>query len=64
MEKRMQAHDDKFQELERKQAEQLEAVNKASEQTRLAFEKVQQEMDAMLSYLLRTSQQSRGNANP
>jgi heme/copper-type cytochrome/quinol oxidase subunit 2 len=25
---------------------------------------VQQEMDAMLSYLLRTSQQSRGNANP
>ena len=64
MEKRMQAQDDKFQELERKQEEQLEAVNKASEQTRLAFEKRQQEMDAMLSYLFRTSQQSQGNANP
>ena len=60
----MQAQDDKFQELERKQAEQLEAANKASEQTRLAFEKRQQEMDAMLSFLLRTSQQSQGNANP
>lgn len=64
MEMRMQAQEEKFQELERKQAERLEAINKSSEQTRLAFEKKQQEMDGLLAYLLRTSQQFQGNANP
>ena len=64
MEIRMQAQEEKFQELERKQAERLEAINNTSEETRLAFEKKQKEMDGLLAYLLRTSQQFQGNANP
>jgi hypothetical protein len=44
--------------MRKKQDDELEALKKSSEATRLAFEKRQKEMDGMLSYLLRMSQNS------
>jgi hypothetical protein len=58
MEERMQEQERKFEEMRNKQDDELEAVKKSSEANRLAFEKRQKEMDGMLSYLLRISQNS------
>lgn len=62
MEERMQEQERKFEELKRKQDDELEAVKKASEENRLAFEKRQKEMDGMLGYLLRMSQNSQSQS--
>jgi exonuclease VII large subunit len=62
MEARMQAQEQKFEELRRKQDEELAAVKKAQEEKALENEKRQQETEAMLNYLIRTSQgSSQGN---
>ena len=58
MEERMQEQERRFEEMRKKQDGELEAVKKSSEANRLAFEKRQKEMDGMLSYLLRMSQNS------
>jgi hypothetical protein len=62
MEERMQEQERKFEELRRKQDDELQAVKKASEENRLAFEKRQKEMDGMLGYLLRMSQNSQSQS--
>ena len=58
MEARMEAQDLKFDKLRLKQQEELAAVKRAQEEKTLAQEKRQQELDAMLSFLIRTTQQS------
>ena len=58
MEARMEAQDLKFEEQKLKQEEQLAALKKAQEEKALADEKKQQETEALLSFLLRTSQNS------
>lgn len=58
LEARMEAQDHKFEELRMKQEEELAAVKKAQEEKTVAHEKRQQEMEALLSFVLRTSQQS------
>jgi hypothetical protein len=62
MEERMQEQERKFEEMRKKQDDELEAVKKSSEANRLAFEKRQKEMDGMLSYLLRMSQNSQSQS--
>jgi hypothetical protein len=62
MEERMQEQERKFEEKRKKQDDELEAVKKSSEANRLAFEKRQKEMDGMLSYLLRMSQNSQSQS--
>lgn len=57
MEARMQAQEQKFEDMRRKQDEELEALKKSQEEKNLAAEKRHQEMEAMLSFLLRTSNQ-------
>ncbi|KAK1654032.1 hypothetical protein QYE76_071837 [Lolium multiflorum] len=66
MQARLQEQDEKFEEIRKKQEEELEAVKKAQEEKTLAYEKRLTEMDAVLNFLLRTSQppsmsQSQGN---
>lgn len=62
MEERMQEQERRFEEMRKKQDDELEAVKKSSEANRLAFEKRQKEMDGMLSYLLRMSQNSQSQS--
>jgi hypothetical protein len=62
MEERMQEQERKFEEMRKKQDDELEAVKKSSEANCLAFEKRQKEMDGMLSYLLRMSQNSQSQS--
>jgi hypothetical protein len=52
----------KFEEMRKKHDDELEAVKKSSEVNRLAFEKRQKEMDGMLSYLVRMSQNSQSQS--
>jgi hypothetical protein len=62
MEERMQEQERKFEEMRKKQDDELEAVKKSSKVNHLAFEKRQKEMDGMLSYLLRMSQNSQSQS--
>ena len=62
MEERMQEQERRFEEMRKKQDDELEAVKKSSKANRLAFEKRQKEMDGMLSYLLRMSQNSQSQS--
>jgi hypothetical protein len=62
MEEQMQEQERKFEEMRKKQDDELEAVKKSSEANHLAFEKRQKEMDGMLSYLLRMSQNSQSQS--
>jgi hypothetical protein len=62
MEERMKEQERKFEEMRNKQDDELEAVKKSSEANRLAFEKRQKEMDGMLSYPLRMSQNSQSQS--
>ena len=54
MEERMIAQEQKYEALRIKQEEELAAIKKEQDEKALAFEKRHQEMDAILSLLLRT----------
>ena len=57
MEERMEAQDQKFAEMKKKQEEDYAALMKAQAEKNIATEKKQQELEAMISFMLRTSQQ-------
>ena len=58
MDAKLKARDEKFEELRKKQEEEIEALKNAQAEKTLAYEKRQQEMDAVLSLLLRQSSQN------
>jgi ribosome-binding protein aMBF1 (putative translation factor) len=58
MDARMEAQGLKFEELRLKQEEELAAIKKYQEDKTAKQEKRPKEMEAMLNFLLRTSQQS------
>ena len=63
MEERMEAQDKKFAEMKKKQEEDYAALMKAQEEKNIATEKKQQELEAMISFMLRTSQQQGKGSN-
>jgi hypothetical protein len=55
MEKRVEAHDKKFEEIIKKQEEDHIALMQAQEQKNIATKKRQQELEGMVRFLLRTT---------
>jgi hypothetical protein len=56
MEKRVDAHDKKFEEIIKKQEEDHAALMQAQELKNIATEKRQQDLEGMVRFLLRTTQ--------
>jgi len=63
MEERMEAQDKEFAEMKMKQQQDYENLMKAQEEKNIANEKKQQELEAMLRFMLRTSQQQGQGSN-
>lgn len=63
MEERMEAQDKEFAEMKMKQQQDYENLMKAQEEKNIANEKKQQELEAMLRFMLRTSQQQGQSSN-
>jgi hypothetical protein len=62
MQKRVEAHEKKFEEIIKKQEEDHAALMQARELKNIATEKRQQELEGMVRFLLRTTQQQ-GHGN-
>ena len=63
MEERMEAQDKEFAEMKMKQQQDYENLMKAQEEKNIATEKKQQDLEAMISFMLRTSQQQGKGSN-
>ena len=63
MEERMEAQDKEFAEMKKKQEQDFATLMKAQEEKNIATEKKQEELEAMLRFMLRTSQQQGQGSN-
>ena len=61
MEAKLKSQQELFEETRRIQEEQLEVIQQSHEKKTVEFEKKQNEMETLLSYLLRMSQSSQAN---